>query len=168
MHLLNTVFSRFDSIIAERGCQRIKTIGDGYLATAGLPIPKHDHAEALALAAVEMIEPQTVYLNGPQGGAEVVEVHFRIGLHAGPVTAGLVGGSLTQYDIYGDTVNTASRMESHGKVDTVLCSAAFAALVEHCRDIYIEDEGVINLKGIGPMPTARLSKKMRQGPSGVV
>jgi len=104
--LLDEIFSTFDELVERHGLEKIKTIGDGYLAAAGVPTPRRDHAEAAARLALAMMRA----LAGLPGASGL---SLRIGIDSGPVVAGVIGRSKFGYDLWGDTVNTASRMESH-------------------------------------------------------
>jgi adenylate cyclase len=144
--LLNEVFTIFDGIADRRGVEKIKTIGDAYMAVAGVPTPAEDHAERAAHAALDMLEALDE-LNGRNGCA----LRLRIGLHSGPVMAGVIGKRKFIYDLWGDTVNTANRMESHG-------IAARAQVSEATRDLLgngfiFEERGPIEIKGKGAMRT---------------
>ncbi|MBK9248142.1 MAG: tetratricopeptide repeat protein [Ignavibacteria bacterium] len=125
LDFMNFIFEHFDTIAAKYGCERIKTIGDGYMAICGAPVPYDNHAERLASMALAMMEditlPQEVRDYLPKGTV----FHLRIGLHSGEITAGLIGTGKLAYDIYGDTVNTASRMESHGEPGKIHVSEEF-------------------------------------------
>ncbi|MBK9249565.1 MAG: tetratricopeptide repeat protein [Ignavibacteria bacterium] len=122
---MNFIFEHFDSIAAKYGCERIKTIGDGYMAVCGAPITYPDHCERLARMALEMMEdiklPEDIRKHLPDGTL----FHLRIGLHCGEITAGLIGTGKLAYDIYGDAVNIASRMESHGEPGKIHVSDEF-------------------------------------------
>jgi guanylate cyclase len=104
--ILDEIFSAFDELVAEHGLEKIKTIGDGYMAAAGIPTPRADHAEAAARAALAMREALAA-LPAAAG------LSLRVGIDSGPAVAGVIGRSKLGYDLWGDTVNTASRMESH-------------------------------------------------------
>jgi guanylate cyclase len=104
--LLDEIFSAFDALVAGHGLEKIKTIGDGYMAAAGIPTPRADHAEAAARAALAMRETLAT-LPAAAG------LSLRVGIDSGPAVAGVIGRSKLGYDLWGDTVNTASRMESH-------------------------------------------------------
>ncbi len=117
---LNELFTAFDRIVEAHQCERMKTIGDAYLFAAGLPEPRADHSRAAALAALEMIE----YLKGRnQHSAQQWQV--RIGLHSGPVVGGIVGTKKYLYDIFGDTVNIAARLESLSEPMQINVSSTF-------------------------------------------
>lgn len=126
--------------------EKIKTIGDAYLVVSGLPLPRNDHAKALAQMAIAMQQsiPQIETIKGHQ-------LQIRIGLHTGPVVAGVIGHKKFAYDLWGDTVNTASRMESHGIPGKIHCSRDF---YQELKDEFdFEERGVIEVKGKGEMET---------------
>jgi len=109
VELLDELFSAFDAIATSHGVEKIKTIGDAYMAVAGLPIPRHDHAAAIAEVALEVFASLEAF-NRRRG----LGLKMRIGINSGPVIAGVMGKHKFAYDLWGDAVNTASRMESHG------------------------------------------------------
>ncbi len=144
--LLNAIFSTFDRLAARRGLEKIKTIGDAYMVAAGLVDGHEHHAEQVAGFGLEMLGALKA-LNAERGQ----QLHLRVGVNTGPVIAGVIGESKFIYDLWGDTVNTASRMESHGEVDRVHVTAATRSRLQH--DFAFEPRGVIPVKGKGEMET---------------
>ncbi|MBT3927892.1 MAG: adenylate/guanylate cyclase domain-containing protein [Rhodospirillaceae bacterium] len=148
--LLEKVFAAFDELVEKHGLEKIKTIGDAYLVAAGLPVPRADHAEAIADFALDL--QQTAHgLNSPDGNT----MEIRIGFHSGPLIAGVIGESRFLYDMWGDTVNVASRMESLGMPGKIQVS-------DEAHDILagkyaFEPRGTIEVKGRGEMQTWWLS-----------
>jgi class 3 adenylate cyclase len=142
--LLNRAFSTFDQLAEKYGLEKIKTIGDAYMVVSGVPVPRPDHAEALADMALEM---QTVMAQLRRDSMD--NIRLRIGLNSGPVVAGVIGLKKFIYDLWGDTVNIANRMESHGVADRVQCTEATYELLKDRYDF--EDRGVISVKGKGEM-----------------
>jgi guanylate cyclase len=140
--MLNQLFSRFDQLSARFGVEKIKTIGDAYMACAGVPVGRRDHAEAIAEMALAMRD--AVEAHNRESGSEL---QIRIGINTGPVVAGVIGLKKFIYDLWGDTVNFASRMESHGIPNGIQVSAA---TWERLRDRYdFEARGRIEVKGVG-------------------
>jgi class 3 adenylate cyclase len=146
VEVLNDLFSVFDQLARERGLEKIKTIGDAYMVVGGLPDPRPDHAEAVAEMALA-IRTEVAERSDPSGQPLAV----RIGIDTGPVVAGVIGTSRFSYDLWGDTVNTASRMESHGVPG---CIQVTARTRERLRDRYrFEQRGPIQVKGKGRIVT---------------
>lgn len=143
VRLLDEVFSDFDALTEKYGLEKIKTVGDCYMVAAGLPRPRQDHAVVLARMAVEMRAhaAQQKYHNG--------QISLRIGIHSGAVVAGVVGTKKFSYDLWGDTVNTASRMESHGSKNAIQITRATYELIKN--DFVCESRGWVNVKGKGEM-----------------
>jgi adenylate cyclase len=146
VRVLNGLFSVFDQLAKQRGLEKIKTIGDAYMVVGGLPDPRPDHAVTVADMALAMREEIAGRVD-PSGGPLAV----RIGIDTGPVVAGVIGTSKFSYDLWGDTVNTASRMESHGVAG---CIQVTARTYERLRDGFrFERRGPIHVKGKGEMVT---------------
>ena len=146
VRLLDLIFSAFDALAEKHGLEKIKTIGDAYMAAAGLPVSRADHAPAAARMATEMLSALA------QIAAETGEVlALRVGLNSGPVVAGVIGRKKFIYDMWGDTVNTASRMESHGIPGAVHLSEATAALLRPA--FALTARGAIKIDGKGEMHT---------------
>ena len=146
---LNQVFSRFDRLAESHGLEKIKTIGDAYMVAAGLPQPQENHAAAVAAMAVEMQKALAEF------NAETNQsIALRIGIHTGPVVAGVIGLKKFAYDLWGDTVNTASRMESHGIPNRIQISeATYRCLRENGERYEFHQRGPIVIKGKGAMVT---------------
>lgn len=146
VQLLDEVFTTFDDLATRHGLEKIKTIGDAYMAVAGLPVPRTDHAPAAARLALDM-RAALQQFNTRHGTG----LQMRIGLNSGPVIAGIIGRSKFIYDLWGDTVNTASRMESHGEPGQIHVSETTAAgLGDAFR---LQPRGLVNLKGRGELRT---------------
>jgi len=144
--MLNEVFTDFDLIADNRGLEKIKTIGDAYMAVAGLPVATPDHAVRAAHMALDMLEAIDRF-NERSGHALAV----RIGINSGAGVAGVIGKRKFIYDLWGDAVNIASRMESHGVAGRVQVTQATR---HRLSDVFrLEDRGIIDLKGTGPMNT---------------
>jgi adenylate cyclase len=141
---LNRIFSLFDGLATQFGVEKIKTIGDAYMCVAGLPEPCENHSERIAQMALAMNEKvKEVYPGG--------EIKLRIGVHTGEVVAGVIGKNKYAYDLWGDTVNTASRMESHSVADKIQVSEQFRNLL--VGKFKFEYRGEIEVKGKGRMRT---------------
>ena len=146
VYLLNEIFSSFDELTEKHGLEKIKTIGDAYMVAGGIPIVRPDHAEASAEMALDMllaIDELNVKLEA--------SFDLRIGINSGPVVAGVIGTKKFIYDLWGNAVNTASRMESHGVPGRIQVSFYTYELL---RDKYeFEERGLIDIKGQGEMRT---------------
>ncbi len=148
--VLDEVFSRFDALCDRYGLEKIKTIGDAYMVVGGAPEARPDHAEAVVSLALDMFAAIDVPITSP-GAAPILPLKLRIGIHSGPVIAGVIGRRKFAYDLWGDTVNTASRMESHGVPGRIqVTDAVRNRTAERFR---YEERGVITVKGKGEMPT---------------
>ncbi|MEO0396420.1 MAG: adenylate/guanylate cyclase domain-containing protein [Cyanobacteria bacterium P01_A01_bin.137] len=133
---LNDIFSVFDTLAERHGLEKIKTIGDAYMVVGGLPAPMENHAEAVMAMAIDM-----------QAAVKQHPFKLRIGINTGPVVAGVIGKKKFSYDLWGDAVNIASRMESHGVVDRIQVSADSYELLKD--KFQFEDRGCIEIKGRG-------------------
>lgn len=140
--LLNELFSEFDLLAKKYGLEKIKTIGDAYMCVAGLPDPMEGHAVKMAAFALEIID-KIEKINKKNKS----ELAVRIGVHCGPVIAGVIGSSKFSYDLWGETVNIASRIESHGEAMKVNCSQEFKDAIGN--NFSFTDLGEIELKGLG-------------------
>ena len=163
--LLDRIFARWDALAAEHGVEKIKTIGDAYMAAAGVPVGRADHAAAIAAMALAM--PTEV-----EGCAHDLgdDLALRIGIDSGPVVAGVIGQSRFIYDLWGDTVNTASRMESHGEAGKIHVSEEFKQALQKGpglfqesptspTSLHFQERGEMAIKGKGMMKTYFLERK---------
>ena len=149
---LDDIFSRFDELADQLGLEKIKTIGDAYMVCGGVPLARSDHAEAVCEMAIRMrdcVDDIAAELGS--------DLRVRIGVHTGPVIAGVIGKKKFIYDVWGDTVNTASRMESHGVPRAIHVSDA---TFEATKGIFeFESRGTIHVKGKGDMQTYLLLRR---------
>jgi adenylate cyclase len=139
---LDHLFSHFDELADRHGLEKIKTIGDCYMVAAGVPTPRPDHARALALMALDMLDAMRADDEVGQLGLEL-----RVGINSGPVVAGVIGRKRFLYDLWGDAVNTASRMESHGTPGRIQITRATYDLL--ADEFECEPRGTIAVKGKG-------------------
>jgi len=146
VRLLDDIFTAFDGCAADMSIEKIKTVGDAYVAVAGLPIARADHAAAAARFAFGLQDAIARY-NEEHGMA----LRLRIGIDSGPVVAGVIGKHKFTYDLWGDTVNAAARMESHGEPGRIQVGERAAKLLD--RDFTLEARGEIDVKGKGLMKT---------------
>jgi len=153
VEILNGIFCEFDRLSESHGLEKIKTIGDAYMVVGGLPTAREDHAQAIALLALEMQSALT------QFNLKIGEsFQLRIGMHSGSVVAGIIGISKFSYDLWGDTVNVASRMESNGMPGKIQVTGA---TYERLKEQFIfEERGMIEVKGKGKMLTYWMIKEL--------
>jgi adenylate cyclase len=150
--LLNQIFSMFDHLAETYGLEKIKTIGDAYMVVAGLPQHRHDHANAIADMALAMNAALNEFNQKMSYGLSI-----RTGIHTGPVIAGVIGLKKFAYDLWGDTVNTASRMESHGLPGKIQVTQTTYERLKHCYEF--EERGMVQVKGKGAMKTYLLKAR---------
>ena len=144
--ILNGIFSGFDALLDRHGLEKIKTIGDAYLVAGGVPTPHPDHAGAVAAMALDMCESLRQF-NQRSG----TSFSMRVGINTGPVVGGVIGTHKFIFDLWGDAVNVASRMESHGEPGRIqLTEASWRLLRGRYR---FEERGLISIKGKGKMRT---------------
>jgi adenylate cyclase len=142
--LLDRVFARWDEVAADHGVEKIKTIGDAYMVAGGIPLPRDDHAEAIAEMALAM-GTEAAHCSAETG----MPLEIRIGIDTGAVVAGVIGRAKFIYDVWGDTVNTASRMESHAPPGTIQVTERTYERLRHRYEF--RQRGAIEIKGKGPM-----------------
>ncbi|MBK7958930.1 MAG: tetratricopeptide repeat protein [Bacteroidetes bacterium] len=163
LSMLNEIFTEFDRIARNHGLEKIKTIGDAYMAVAGVPLAQEDHAQRAAAFAMEVIEYMKAYRKKSNS-----DLQIRVGLHCGKAIAGVIGENKFAYDLWGDSVNTASRMESHGEAGRIHISEDFKSCLTQTLskgkglktiiDFIFEPRGEMEVKGKGKMKTYFLEK----------
>lgn len=153
VNLLNDLFTRFDVRGAKLGIEKIKTIGDAYMAAAGVPFEREDHAQLAADMALGMFDDLIDF-----NQARKTTLQMRIGLHSGPVTAGVIGKTKFSFDIWGNTVNTASRMESTGLPGRVQISEAVRQALG--TNFELEERELVECKGLGKIQTYFLNGRL--------
>jgi adenylate cyclase len=153
--MLNGLFTMFDDLVAERGLEKIKTIGDAYMAVGGLPDPLPDHATRVVDLAMAMqaCTGSTEHFPG---------LSLRIGVHSGPVAGGVIGTRKFAYDVWGTTVNIAARLESSGVPGRIQVSQETRDLTQ--RDFAYEPRGIIELRGVGPRATFLVTERLTEPP----
>ena len=151
--LLNEIFSVFDQLAEQYGLEKIKTIGDAYMVAGGIPIVREDHAEAIAEMALDMLQKIKIFHT-----KEGQPFSIRIGINSGPVVAGVIGLKKIIYDLWGDTVNIASRMESQGVPGKIQVTEFTYKIL--CGKYLFQERGMISVKGKGEMKTYFLIDKL--------
>jgi guanylate cyclase len=156
--ILDHLFSHFDMLAERYAVEKIKTIGDAYMVAAGVPSPRPDHARALALMALDMVSAMASPDSVGHLGLEL-----RVGINSGPVVAGVIGRKRFLYDLWGDAVNTASRMESSGTPGRIQITRTTHDLIG--EEFVCEPRGTISVKGKGEMETWYLTERRTRGPA---
>lgn len=152
LNILDEIFTEFDRLAAEHGAEKIKTVGDGYMAVCGVIEPAEDHADRLACLALAL--PGAVQRVAKRYG---MELQIRVGMASGPVMAGIIGTNKFSYDVWGETVNLASRLESHGIPGEVHVSKTMKRAL--ARRFHCEPRGAIDIKGVGSLETWLLKRE---------
>ena len=151
VEILGRLFERFDELVAARGLEKIKTIGDAYMVAGGLPEPMDDHAARVVDLGLAMIDAAR------QEGDGIADLRLRVGAHSGPVIGGVIGHRKFAFDIWGETVNLASRLEFHGVPGLVHVSASTR---RNLSDVFeVEPRGPMQLRGYGPMETFTIARR---------
>jgi len=153
LDFLNEIFSAFDCLTQKYGLEKIKTIGDAYMVVGGLPNPSTNHAESIAEMALDMQEELAKFNAKYHAG-----INIRIGINTGPAIAGVIGTKKFIYDLWGDAVNTASRMESHGIAGAIQVTQSTYDILQN--KYLFEDRGIIQVKGKGDMNTYLLAGRL--------
>ena len=166
VYLLDAIFQKADEVVETFGLEKIKTIGDGYLAVGNVTSPLENHQKATAQAALQLVETMKDFIvNIPSdlGDTNWIEnmndIEIRIGVHTGEVVAGIIGKNKYTYDLWGDAVNIASRMESNSEAGRIHISEEFAKSIEQYPEFSLIPRGTINIKGKGTMNTFWLEKE---------
>ncbi len=165
VYLLDAIFQKADEVVETFGLEKIKTIGDGYLAVANVTSPLEEHQKATALAALQLLETMKDFsvkipteLGDTNWINDMKDIEIRIGIHTGEVVAGIIGKNKYTYDLWGDAVNIASRMESNSEAGRIHISEEFAKSIESHREFSLFPRGEITIKGKGRMNTFWLEK----------
>uniref|UniRef100_A0A8R1DTU5 guanylate cyclase n=1 Tax=Caenorhabditis japonica TaxID=281687 RepID=A0A8R1DTU5_CAEJA len=158
VHLLNELFTKFDRLIGIQKAYKVETVGDSYMSVGGIPDTVEDHCEVICHLALGMVmEARTVC-----DPITSTPLHIRAGIHSGPVVAGVVGAKMPRYCLFGDTVNTASRMESHSPIGRIHCSENAKNCAESTGRFEFEPRGKVQIKGKGEMNTYFLLRSYKR------
>ena len=160
VNVLNQIFSTFDQLVEKHGLEKIKTIGDAYMVVGGLPTARPDHAEAIARLAIDM---QDIISQFQTDSGDLFQL--RIGINTGTVVAGVIGLKKFSYDLWGDAVNLASRMESHGIIGKIQVTPTTYQRLKH--QFVLTQRGAIQVKGRGEITTYLLEKEIPQQSQGI-
>ena len=165
VYLLDAIFHKADDVVETFGLEKIKTIGDGYLAVANVTTPLEHHQKATAMAALKLLETMknfSVDIPDELGATDWIkdmnDIQIRVGIHTGEVVAGIIGKNKFTYDLWGDAVNVASRMESNSESGRIHISEEFAKSIESNTEFHLIPRGEISIKGKGTMKTFWLEK----------
>jgi guanylate cyclase len=156
--LLSELFSKFDQLVEKHNAEKIETIGDSYMVAVGLPVLRKDHAQIMALLALDIQAylEKGISINGQA-------INCRVGINSGPLMAGVIGHKRISYNVWGDTVNTASRMESHGIPGQIQISETTYEMIK--KSFICEPRGIIDVKGKGSMKTYLLKSRLSESPN---
>ncbi|WAR26268.1 GCYB2-like protein [Mya arenaria] len=149
VNMLNDLYNRFDACTTVHGVYKVETIGDAYMIVSGVPVKTTAHAQLVANFALDMVA-EASNVNSPATGKPL---QIRVGIHSGPVVAGVVGNKMPRYCLFGDTVNTASRMESHGSAGRIHCSPDSHSHLIQTKEYEFRCRGEVDVKGKGKMTT---------------
>ena len=168
--LLETLYAAFDRVAVKRRVFKVETVGDCYVAVSGLPEPRQDHAVTMARFARECVVEHAAAVKKLEStlGPETGDLRLRVGLHSGPITAGVLRGERSRFQLFGDTVNTAARLESSGEGNRIHVSVTTATLIKNAgHDRWIESrETIVTLKGKGSMQTYWLLPRNKDNAKG--
>jgi len=157
--MLNELMRRFDALAGKYQVEKIKTIGDAYMAVCGVPEPVADHADRLARMGLEMFEAKN------EVAAQLgISIRMRIGMASGPVMAGIIGSHKFSYDVWGDAVNLAARLESSGEVERIQVSSDAHDAMSPALFAF-ESRGNVEIKGLGPLQTWFLVPRSKDLPA---
>jgi len=160
VELLNEIVSAFDEAASEFGIEKIKTIGDAYLVVGGLPEARPDHAQIMVRMGLKMIEIiENINKVRKDDEDNIIDLELRIGLHSGPVIGGVIGRNKFTFDMWGETVNMAARLETNGVPGTIHISETTHNLLQNEQDLSFEFCGHTELKGFGKRPTWLVKSK---------